>query len=201
MRKLKYFRDARSIFALFAFLIVTVISLISVFSPYSISDLTKNMINYDAKYIEPIGNTIRPAVVMAQMNVFILVMLMIIIFAGVAIGGVYISIKSQEASSVAVGGGKKAFLLWIFGIIFIIVFCLLGIGLPNAIFNPTDLNTLAIYSPVINFAVKYRLGGILVIGGIGSIFSLITAGIYFIFFVVLPRSRRESKMKNTLRLH
>ncbi len=199
MRRFKVLKDARSVFALVAFLIVAIITIISVFSPYLITDMTKQAISFDSKYRETDG-AIRPAVVLAQVNVFIIAAVIIILSWGLYLAGVFYTIKSHEASSVAVGGGNKTWLLWIVGIIFIILLCLLGIGLPKAIFTPTDMKTLSMAFPFVHFAVNSWLGGVLVVGGMGGVLSIIAAVVFFLLLVVLPRHVQESKMKKTLRL-
>jgi len=199
MRRSRIFKDTLSIFGLIVFAIVAFISIISVFLPYLITDMTKQAISFDSKYRETDG-AIRPAVVLAQANAFIFVAVIIILFWGFALAGVFYAIKSHEASSIAVGGRKKTWLIWIVGGIALILLCLLGVGLPRAIFNPTDIKTLSMAFPMIHFAVNSWIGGVLVVGLGGFVLSILAAGGFFSLLVILPQFVKESKLKKTLRL-
>jgi hypothetical protein len=199
MRRRGIFKDGLSIFAMLAFIIAAIISIVSVFSPNLITDLTKQSINFDSQYREQDG-AVRPAVVLAQINVFIFAAVIIVLFWGFALSGLFYTIKSHEASTVAVGGRKKTWLLWVAGVVAFVFFCLMGIGLPRAIFSPTDMKTLSMAFPWAHFAVNSWFGGVLVVGVGGLVLSTLAAVGFFLLTVILPRALKESKLRKSLRL-
>jgi len=198
MHKAKMFKNGFSIFALIAFIIAAIISIVSVSFPGTITDITKQAINFD-KFRDGDG-AIRPAVVLAQVNVLLFAMVIIILIWGFAESGIYFAIRAREASSIAVGGNKKTWQIWVFAGIVLILFSLLGIGLPRAIFNPTDMRTLSMVFPLAHFAANSRFGGVLVLGIGGGMISVICATILFWLLIKLPRTIKEGKLKKTLRL-
>lgn len=199
MTKRRFFKDGLSIFAFIAFIIAAIISIVSVVFPFLITDMTKQAINFDSQYKEADGS-VRPAVVLAQLDVFIFALVIIVLLWGFALSGLFYGIKSREASIVAAGGSAKNWLVWILAGVVLILFCLLGVGLPQTVFDPTHKETLSRTFPLVHFAKNSGIGGILIVGIVGMILSIVVAWGFFSLIIILPRHLKESKLKTFLKI-
>lgn len=194
----KKFVSTLSMLAAIATIVSVLILVVTTLFPNLITDTTKQAINFDTQYRKPDGD-VRPGVVPAQTNAFLIAFGIIILIWGFSLAGFYYIGTKNDASSVAVGGGRKKGLLFLMFIMLGIFFLILGVNLPRAIFDPTNMRALEIYFGLAASAKKSWLAGF-ALGFIGFLVSLVVAAAAFSLFVILPRNLKKRKFEKSLRL-
>lgn len=158
----------------------------SLFAPSLITNTAQQLIGGLGQYQTSDGS-LRPDVVSAQVNIFILMIVGFAIVAGAALVAAHYLTTWREACSVAAGGNRNKLLRWIPPVVIGLLCILVGFSLPATIFDATDKATLA---RDFGWATMPALCGILIFGA-----SFIVAGIFYFLLIRSSRNRRSKVRK------
>jgi hypothetical protein len=172
-----------STIAVIGTILVSIITVVSAFFPQLITKSATQSIDI-AQYTTDSGE-IRPAVVSAQTNVFLIASAVLIMLVGLSFTGFYYLRTMVDAKSAATGTRNSKWHIYLLSIL-IFIFCLsLGLSLPRAIYYPTNLRELTIEFGLAAWAVKSNVGGI-VLGVIFFAISIILAISAYWLLVKMP---------------
>lgn len=164
------------------------------FFPNSLNNTTSQLIGQESRNA---AGLLRPVYVSSQVTVFYVAVLFLIVLIGVALAASYYFGARRSAQSIAAGEGSKGWLQWLLPLPFILVCLLLGIFLPRAIFQPTDLDELGRQLFLAAWAVRSWLGGI-VLGILLLVCALAVSYVAYLTAVTGPQRLVEARYKRLL---
>ncbi|MFY9824246.1 MAG: hypothetical protein WAM82_22920 [Thermoanaerobaculia bacterium] len=177
--------------------IATILSVM--FSIYT--TLLPNQVNaITGRFLGPIDTSssglIRPEFVASQKWLFLSVWALISLFMGMGLAGWYRWTSAMNARAIAADRESKSWFNALF-LLFAVACILSGIGLPRAIFQPTNEVELAKQFLPAAWALRSWLGG-LVLGLFILLTSLLAAFLFFWVGVTLPRSVTAKKFQRIM---
>lgn len=142
MAKVNVANTLGKVFAAIGSVVFVLFTGASLFFPSLLTNAAQQLIGGLGQY-QTADGSLRPDVVSAQVNIFILMIVGFAIVAGAALVAAHYWTTWREACSVAAGGNRNKLLRWIPPIVIGLICILVGFSLPSTIFDATDKMTLA----------------------------------------------------------
>lgn len=194
MARLKRLAVTVGVVAAIATILSFLLTVCTVFFPETINGVTSDL----AGPVERTATgTVRPDYVSNQVQVFLYTSLVVVLLAGVGIGGAYYWSSGQSAESVARGRGKSRWLKVALVSLPMALTVLLAIYLPRTVFQPTNVEELGQQFFLGAWALRSVFGG-LVLGVAYLLISGIVTYVGFVLSVQLPRSVKLSRYQEQL---
>lgn len=194
MARLKRLAVTVGLVAAIATILSFLLTVCTVYFPETINGVTSDLAGPMDR--TPAG-TLRPDYVSNQVQVFLYTSIVVVLLAGVGIGGAYYWTSGRSAESVARGRGKSRWLKVALVSLPVVLTVLLAIYLPRTVFQPTNVEELGQQFFLGAWALRSVVGG-LALGVTYLIVSGIVAYVGFVLSVQLPRSVKLNRYQQQL---